>query len=183
MPAYRLKPRLPMWRLSALVLGLLVLPVPLDLAVPQLVNPDTQVELGAPELDWTVPLNWPDGQPLICEPDPDAMFDAAWFCEDSRISTLVMEGSNNEDETLRRGIRASSGEKITGPVTMHKGSARMISTDSITGISVEGANDHEGNTLVVVVSGHDRKAYSDLIWTTLVEPERLSQLKDPREAA
>ncbi|MDU0479700.1 hypothetical protein QVA66_10690 [Staphylococcus chromogenes] len=183
MPAYRLKPRLPLWRLSLIVAAALLVPVPIDALLPQVNANTSRVVLGAPENDWTTPMNWPDGTEMICAEADDSVFFPSWDCDGTLITTTVLEGSKDEEETLRRAIRSVTMVKTDDKLDIHKGDGRLIETDDAIGMSVEGRDDHDGKTLVAVVTGERKREVSLVLWTALVAPERLGEIANPQESA
>ncbi|AKK02085.1 hypothetical protein [Corynebacterium epidermidicanis] len=183
MPEYRLKPRLHLWRIGGIALALLLLPVPINAVLPSVDANTSRVELGSVEQGWTQELSWPDGTAMQCQEDDEAVLGAAWDCDGTSISTMVLEGSRDEAETLRRGIRTVTMVDVTGPVSVTRGVARLLETEDAVGMSVEGRDDHAGQTLVAVVTGPKRREYGLLLWTTLTEPAKLDRIANPMEEA
>lgn len=183
MPEYRLKPRLPMWRLSALVLGLLMLPVLIDAALPQVAPNSSQVTLGMPGYEWSHELNWPDGTPMTCVEVDESFFSPAWDCDGTIITTMIMAGARDEDNTLQRGMRNALRRDVAAPISLRKGPARLIDAENAVGMSVMGEGDYAGQSLIAVVTGDNYREVSRVVWTSLVDPERIGRLANPQESA
>lgn len=158
MLSYRLKPRLPVWRIAGVCAALMFAPYLLSLSMPQLADARSTVTLGKTEYDWSVPIHWPDGSELVCEDIGDVMF-PIWDCEGTKVHTLIMEDSEDAENTLRRAMRAllvvppSEGEFV------RDGDILLYETAEGIGISKQ----DEELTIVAVVEGEEQRPYSDLI--------------------
>ncbi|QMV84389.1 hypothetical protein HW450_08400 [Corynebacterium hindlerae] len=162
MPSYRLKPRLQVWKITGLVAALLIIPNAVDPIVPDLDDDRAQVKLGEKASDWEIPLEWPDGGPLVCEKDDDSMY-TSWLCEGATVSSIVMDNVIDQKNSLKRGIRAMTISEPKLGSFAYEGNVLLYETKDAIALSQQGVGDQEGKTLVVVVSGEQQDPYTDLV--------------------
>lgn len=158
MPAYRLKPRLPVWKLAGAAIMLLVAPAVASLVIPQLHDAHSQVTLGQPGMDWEVPITWPDGSQLRCQEAGDVMF-PVWDCEGTMVHTFIMEDSRDPENTLERALRAALLTDIT-PGTFHRhGEVLIYDADEAIGLATQRDNE----TMIAIVTGEQQRDYAEVI--------------------
>lgn len=158
MPSYRLKPRLPIWKIAGVMAALMLAPVLVSLVLPQLADDRSTVTLGMPGMDWEEPIHWPDGGDLICEEVGDVMF-PVWDCDGTRIHTLLMEDSRNAENTLQRAMRATLAVPLSEGEFVQDGNVLLYETDEGVGISKE----VDGQTIVAVVEGAKQRPYAAIV--------------------
>lgn len=162
MPAYRLKPRLPMWRISGLAAIVLLLPMAVGLALPQLSDDRSPVVLGALGESWEIPISWPSGEALTCDEASDLVIQG-WDCGGTTIASLVMTDSRDPENTLRRALRAVLMMQPEQGELVRDGGVLLLETSE--GIAISKPGD-DGKTMVAVVSGEHQRPYSALILHT-----------------
>ncbi|QTH59704.1 hypothetical protein J5O04_00710 [Corynebacterium hindlerae] len=166
MPSYRLKPRLQVWKITGLVAALLALPNLVNPVVPVLDDNRSQVKLGDSASDWEIPVEWPEGGPLTCKKDDESMF-SAWTCDGATVSSFVFDNVVDQGNSLKRGIRAVSLSSPGPGRFATRGDVLLYETADAIGFAQQGTQDHEGKTLIVVVSGEQQVSYSELILNVL----------------
>lgn len=158
MPSYRLKPRLPFWKIAGVAVALMVSPSLVSLVIPQVADTRSQVTLGMVGIDWEVPIYWPDGGELVCEEAGDVMF-PMWQCEGAKVHTLIMEDSEDAEITLQRAMRALLVVPISEGEFVRDGDVLLYETAEGIGLSKQS----EGHTMIAVVEGDKRRPYAALI--------------------
>lgn len=158
MLSYRLKPRLPVWRIAGVCAALMFAPYLLSLPLPQLADARSTVTLGMMEYEWKVPIHWPDGSELVCEDIGDVMF-PIWDCEGTKVHTLIMEDSEDAENTLKRAMRALLVAPPSEGEFVRDGNVLLYETEEGIGISKQ----DEELTIVAVVEGEQQRPYSALI--------------------
>lgn len=161
MSSYRLKPRVPLWKIVGVSAALLFAPAPVSLVMPQLVDDRSPVTLGAAEGAWSNVIEWPDGGDLVCEDIGDDMI-PAWDCGGAKIHAMVMEGSRDEENTLQRAMRVLLSTVEEGEWVRDDG-ILLYETDEGIGISQEGEGDYKDLTMIAVVTGEKQREYSAII--------------------
>ncbi|MEJ6013959.1 hypothetical protein WG936_08930 [Corynebacterium sp. H127] len=162
MPNYRLKPRLPVWKITGIVATLLLAPSLISLAVPELDSDRSPLVLSSPMTQWEIPINWPDGGPLTCE-EGDELLMESWSCDGASVYSIVMEGSEDPENTLKRGMRAALLFPPGEGELVRDGQHLLYETDDAIGVATVGTGEHEGLMMVAVVSGAEQRPYSALI--------------------
>ncbi|QGU03500.1 hypothetical protein [Corynebacterium comes] len=164
MSSYRLQPTTDnrwWWSLFGVTAVVLLLPAVLLPIVPtRAVSSD--VRLGMTGYSWSIPLD------LTCRPDTDVLVEG-WTCGSVSVATMIAEGGTDPDRTLRRMMRAiSSGLPPAGAEILREGDARMLidARSSSLGMSLEGTGEHEGLTMVAVLTGPGEQIVpiADTVW-------------------
>ncbi|MEJ5998101.1 hypothetical protein [Corynebacterium sp. H130] len=162
MPSFRLKPRLPLWRIGAVVAALLLAPLLLDLVTPRLVDDHSPVTLGAAGNPWENVIEWPEGGELVCKKAGDIMM-PAWDCDGTMIHAMMVEGSRDEENTLKRAMRSILMVPANEGKFVRDDGVLLFETDEGIAISQEGTGDFEGQTMIAVVTGEKQRPYSAVI--------------------
>jgi len=149
MTLYRLQPAsdrrwwVALFGITAVVL---LLPALLLLVVPAR-DVAERVVLGGES--WEIPLE------LECRPSTDVLH-SGWSCGELQVQTLLVEGGEDPDRTLRRMMRTML---IMPPPRdaeiLKEGDARMLIDDTTwsVGLSLEGTGERAGLTIVTVLTG------------------------------
>lgn len=164
MSSYRLQPatdRRWWWSLFGVTAAVLLLPAALLPVVPTRAV-SSEVRLGMTGYSWSIPLD------LTCRPGSDLLVEG-WDCGSVSLQTMIAEGGTDPDRTLRRMMRAiSSGLPPEGAEILREGDARMLidAPTASVGMSLEGTGEHEGLTMVAVLTGPGEQVVplADLVW-------------------
>ncbi len=161
MPTYRLQPVRAgryWWAVFGVTAVVLLLPVILNLAVPDRSSATEEVRLSAQGYSWEVPIPDPEepGEPLTCGTSAGSITGQAWDCGGAALESVIAAGGEDPDHTLWRMTRALS---LTDPPEdapiLREGDSRLLinhGTGAL-GLSLEGSGDHDGLTMVAVLSG------------------------------
>ncbi|MDO5668404.1 MAG: hypothetical protein Q4G50_00175 [Corynebacterium sp.] len=149
MTLYRLQPdRDRRWWLAlfGITAAILLLPAMLLPVVPAR-EVSERVVLGGE--NWEVPLD------MECRPATDVLL-SGWSCGDLQVQTILVEGGEDPDRTLRRMMRAMlMFPPPQDAEILKEGDARMLIDDATrsVGLSLEGTGEREGLTIVTVLTG------------------------------
>ncbi|MBH5301098.1 hypothetical protein K1I36_00665 [Corynebacterium silvaticum] len=145
------------WLVAALVTLLLALPAVLNAVVPSIDFKLKNVTLGEAE-SIELPVLLEDGAHLQCREEMSDLFQPQWNCEGTKINSMVVEGSTDQDHTLRRMMRFNALSSLPENAEIFReGNIRMIEgpKDQIgLSLAVQG-DDGEQKTLFVLVEGPD----------------------------
>ena len=184
MGGYRLKPQFRSAHVVQLI-GVLILVVSVPLfamgRLPATSWSTDEVILGdSVGGGWQIPLRYAGGEPVMCEPSPDAMLEGGWDCAGTSIRSLVVEDVPDPELAARRMLRAmgvSRGmdlevtrdgdlielhhpEQVVSPEEPFGGDERE---EQFTGLALSGSGAHEGELLVVAVHGERGDDFTELV--------------------
>ncbi|AIU31746.1 hypothetical protein [Corynebacterium ramonii] len=145
------------WLIAALVTLLLALPAVLNAVVPSIDLKLKNVTLGEAD-SIELPVLLDDGARLQCKEEMSDLFQPQWNCEGTKINSMVVKGSTDQDHTLRRMMRFNALSPLPENAEIFReGNIRIVEgSDDQIGLSlaVQG-DDGEQNTLFVLVEGPD----------------------------
>ncbi|MGP6175061.1 hypothetical protein [Corynebacterium sp. A21] len=171
MPQYRFSPTRA-GKLWCAILGvaalLLALPSLLNLVVPDRPDGTDEVRLGSLGYDWEIPLRDPAGEIISCRKSSDVITGYLWDCEGTMVQSLIVEGPEDEEQTLRRMMRALIIEfpPANAPVFREE-EARMVIDPryGAVGMSLAGTGDREGQSMITLVyGGAEVPELADAVW-------------------
>src|SRR5699024_2758350 len=96
------------WSIMGIAAVLLLLPLGVNAVVPDNSKSYRQLSIGAVGYEWEVPVVTGSGAPVMCEMPSDDLFMKYWECNgDTTVVTMLVEGVEDPENTLRRMIRAT----------------------------------------------------------------------------
>lgn len=170
------------WSIMGIAAVLLLLPLGVNAVVPDNSKSYRQLSIGAVGYEWEVPVVTGSGAPVMCEMTSDDLFMKYWECNgDTTVVTMLVEGVEDPENTLRRMIRATLAtpmpEDIVPTAASEDGRAHALlqpGTDEgflvslpIVAISQQGQGDYEDVTAVAIVNGVSNEYYASHIWSSL----------------
>lgn len=171
MPQYRFSPTRAgkhWWAIFGVAIALLALPALLNLVVPDRVAETDEVRLGQLGYDWEIPVTDAEGEPLACRKSSQVISGYMWDCDGTMIHSMIVEGSENEENTLRRMMRVEFFSYPPPEIpTFREGEARMVLDNRFgaVGFSVPGTGDHEGQSMITLVyGGGQMPELADAVW-------------------
>ncbi|AKS12455.1 hypothetical protein NMK91_00535 [Corynebacterium pseudotuberculosis] len=143
------------WLVAVVVTLLLVLPAALNAVVPSIDFKLKNVILGKKDsFELLVVLD--DGAHLQCKEEMSDLFQPQWDCEGTRINSMVVDGSTDQDHTLRRMMRLNAKVPLPKDAKIFReGNIRIIEGASQVGLSLAVQGEDEQKTLFVLVTGPD----------------------------
>lgn len=173
MPTYRLQPVRAgryWWAVFGVTAIVLLLPVIINLAVPDRASATDEVRLGTLGYDWEVPVPDPAGEEVLtCAKSTGSISGHAWDCDGVMLQSIIAEGGTEPDRTLRRMVRALDlfPPAEDAPI-LREGDARMLIDPEwgTIGLSLEGVDEREDLTMVAVISGRGSQTapLADAVW-------------------
>ena len=176
------------WFICGLAALLLLLPVILNLVVPDKGGDYKALEIDLSGTDWTVPITNETGAAVMCEESSDEIFMKYWTCnDDTTVVTMMVENVEDPCNTLRRMIDASlylSVPADTEAVASEDGTAHAMfyqpsQSDGMTqllpvvALSQQGTGDYEGYTAIALINGFSTDYYAQSIWSSMAKQRGL----------
>lgn len=155
--------------------------------VPAKSNSYQQLSIGAFGSGWEIPVVTDSDAPVMCEMTLDDLFMKYWECNgDTTVVTMVVEGSEEPANTLRRMVRAALANPVpeeTPVVASADGRAHALAqpgveqgafaTLPIVALSQQGEGDYEDLTAVAIVNGFSNEYYASHIWSSMARERGL----------
>ncbi|QGU06180.1 hypothetical protein COCCU_01060 [Corynebacterium occultum] len=171
MPQYRFSPTRAgkLWcAIFAVAALLFALPGILNLLTPEREAGTDEIRLGSLGYDWEMLLHDEQGEVISCSKSSNVILGYLWDCDGTLIQSLLVEGVEDEEVTLRRMMRANLAEfpPEDAPV-FREGDARMVIDPryGAVGMSLAGSDEREGQSMIVLVhGGPEVPELADAVW-------------------
>lgn len=180
MPQYRFSPTRAgrhWWAVFGVAAVLLALPALLNLLVPDNEDRVDEVRLGQLGYDWEIPLTDAAGEPVACRKSTDVINGYLWDCDGTLVHSMIVEGSNDEEETLRRMMRMEFTQFPPRDIpTFREGESRMVLDDRFgaVGMSLPGTGDRESQSMIAIIyGGAEVPELADAAWYRFTDGQPL----------
>lgn len=160
---------------SGFLVFLLVLPAILNVVVPEVEPVKEPILLGYKDEEWEIQLKDFDSQPIECAEAVSETFTKRWECDNFALDTTVIESGEQPSRTLWRAIRGYSTHTAPTNGDMYRsGNVRFMDNfdqANQTAITLTGHGQHDGNAILVLISGEDRDDVVNLVLSTLLKED------------
>lgn len=171
MPQYRFTPTRAgklWWAIFTVAALLLALPTVINLFLPEREGGTDEVRFGSLGYEWEIPLRDARGELVSCSRSSNVIFGYLWDCEGTMVHSIVAEGAEDEEATLRRMMRAHLGSfPPRDALAFREEGSRMVIDPryGAVGISLVGTGDQAGQSMIVLVyGGPEVPELADSVW-------------------